>query len=195
MKKKQMKTKSRICDFFSNILNIFLNDPELVLGVILYSAGTESLSTVDGWYWLYYKLVKIFSASFLLFPETYKCHTDLPTRWSRCEKQSADKSDKSVFYKDPCCHCECDPRQCSRTQIQKHPLQGELTGKLLQLDTDDSWKSLESNIHSAPIDGWWKYSELHLHFYGLKASICSYWNTEAVLNISPLTFSWILKCI
>lgn len=55
------------------------------------------------------------------------------------KKQSADKS---VVYKDPCCHCKCGPRRCCRKLLQKPPLQGELTGKLLQLDTNDSWKSL-----------------------------------------------------
>lgn len=34
--------------------------------------------------------------------------------------------------------------------LQKPPLQGELTGKVLQLDTNDGWKYLKCEIHSDP---------------------------------------------
>lgn len=43
--------------------------------------------------------------------------------------------------------------QCSRKNkklLQKPPLQGELTGKVLQLDTNDGWKYLKCEIHSDP---------------------------------------------
>lgn len=41
-------------------------------------------------------------------------------------------------------------QQKKKKLLQKPPLQGELTGKVLQLDTNDSWKYLKCEIHSDP---------------------------------------------